>query len=637
MTASQSIFLSFFPLNCQDFGFTVYRRLCGSGDRKEDYPGSSMYRLPSESDSSDTNYAPYWVAFDPAAGLEPFLCSPHTNRQLTYSYLYRLLASKCRERLHPQRDFNLPDQGKVYSRRISFVINSHQEGDEIVWLEPYFLAAKRTFGYLVDFSFYSNEKNQSVRVLQLSLALDRNRRSNKSYYSDKYMRIQVFVRQFRDKVFQLNEHLAIEARRCNFHDGLLQTKQYEFRQKKTAASQFLGVRRYGPVSGVTDPNRIHFVFCERDRWLSNRLFRALRGELFPEQFPGMTKMFGCQFDRETVGGQSLSDFNLDEIKQAVLRAIESNPDKRITPVLVAPYESAEQSDLYYRVKHLCIEHDISCQFVKTSLIRDKRVLKWSASNIGLQLFCKLGGIPWLVKPHSNDCLIVGIGQAHSRQFGPAKKYFAYSVLTDASGQYKELRILGDDEDFGSYISNFRIALKQVILEHYAKYDRFVVHSSFKVRREEVQAVEDVIIDLAGVSGHAKEFVIMKLNQRNKYFAFSSGSNSMIPYESSVLQLSRDEYLVWFEGLQLHKPNVSSRVQRPLHIEFLYSNKELDRARHREYLQDAINVSGANWRGFNAKSLPVSIHYARLVAEFYREFEHLDLDTVDFQLVAPWFL
>ena len=27
-----------------------------------------------------------------------------------------------------------------------------------------------------------------------------------------------------------------------------------------------------------------------------------------------------------------------------------------------------------------------------------------------------------------------------------------------------------------------------------------------------------------------------------------------------------------------------------------------------YLQDILNLSGSNWRGFNAKSMPISIYY-----------------------------
>jgi hypothetical protein len=57
----------------------------------------------------------------------------------------------------------------------------------------------------------------------------------------------------------------------------------------------------------------------------------------------------------------------------------------------------------------------------------------------------------------------------------------------------------------------------------------------------------------------------------------------------------------------------------------------------KYLQDSVNLSGANWRGFNAKSVPVSIYYAKLVADFVKEFRDLNLEEIDWESLTPWFL
>ena len=56
-----------------------------------------------------------------------------------------------------------------------------------------------------------------------------------------------------------------------------------------------------------------------------------------------------------------------------------------------------------------------------------------------------------------------------------------------------------------------------------------------------------------------------------------------------------------------------------------------------HLQDAINLSGANWRGFNAKAMPVSVYYAQLIARYLKEFESHGLAAVDVNTLTPWFL
>jgi hypothetical protein len=128
---------------------------------------------------------------------------------------------------------------------------------------------------------------------------------------------------------------------------------------------------------------------------------------------------------------------------------------------------------------------------------------------------------------------------------------------------------------------------------------------------------------------------MKFNDRNKYFGYSLNNNSFIPYESSLIELSKDEYLVWFEGLQ-YNATVPKRIERPLHVQFLYPH-DLSQEGKLKYLQDAVNLSGANWRGFNAKSVPVSIYYAKLVAGFVKEFRDLGLEEIDWEGLTPWFL
>lgn len=112
---------------------------------------------------------------------------------------------------------------------------------------------------------------------------------------------------------------------------------------------------------------------------------------------------------------------------------------------------------------------------------------------------------------------------------------------------------------------------------------------------------------------------------------------MVPYESSYVKISGKEFLVWFEGLQYHNPNIRKKVERPLHIEFIYPKDGLSETQKRDYLQDAVNLSGANWRGFNAKSLPVSVYYAYLVASYLKEFRALGLQEIDLEAINPWFL
>jgi len=130
-------------------------------------------------------------------------------------------------------------------------------------------------------------------------------------------------------------------------------------------------------------------------------------------------------------------------------------------------------------------------------------------------------------------------------------------------------------------------------------------------------------------------VLLKINDNNKYFGFNLSSNSLVPYESTFLQLSENEFLIWFEGMQYHNTLINKRISGPTHIEFYYTNKKLTLEDKKLFLQEVLNLSGANWRGFNSKSNPISIHYTRLVSKFIKFFSKYE--EIDIENINPWFL
>ena len=76
----------------------------------------------------------------------------------------------------------------------------------------------------------------------------------------------------------------------------------------------------------------------------------------------------------------------------------------------------------------------------------------------------------------------------------------------------------------------------------------------------------------------------------------------------------------------------------MNVEFIhFSAEELSNSDEISYLQDAINLSGANWRGFNAKTSPVSVYYAKIIADYIGHFDKLGLPEIDIENMPPWFL
>lgn len=640
MQGNYSISLNFLPLVLDSFTFTVYRLEDRRQEKAELPKGVSKQSLPTKADDVDKRKK-YWVSLSEINGFEEFECEEHYNQYLTRDFLHNRLVASCQA-----NNSKVPSSEEIgfARRRMSFTLQKHPEGDETVWLQSYYLKSAQKFGFLIDFRFRKDEDIPfSKRVQQLSLSLDKWGKENRNFYSDRYDKVEHFINRYFDHVFPLpyeSSPITVARKLIPSKGKTLANKKYVFCDERTHDSQYMGIKRYCPLVGLDQIPTIFFVYRQQDRLVSLDLYKALRGENFPKVFPGTKTMFGFSMTPDNVKGIAVSNFKEAEM-QRVRDTLLSTGSGPVLAVLVAPWDDEEQEDSqdYFRAKHIFVSAQIPSQVVRLyTLERDSR-LQWSTSNIALQCFSKLGGKPWKVQPCHRRCLIIGIGQSHREAYSDGKryieKYYAYSVLTDSSGLFKELRVLGRSDESEDYLAQLKKNIENIVTDHSSTFDRFVIHAPYKISTSELNSIKEVFSAFRGED--ARQFVVLKINANNDFFGYSHMNNSLVPFESSYVFLAKDEFLVWFEGLQYHNPKVARRYSRPIHIAFHYSNTKLSPKDRLDYLQDTVNLSGANWRGFNAKNLPVSIYYAQLIARFTNRFDELGLPEICLDNLNPWFL
>ena len=630
-----TVALNFFPITTYDFAIRTYRFPFVENARPTAGEEQAARRSLVVNGTRDV----YWTLFGASDNGTETLCSPFDNRYLTIDALRAALVDSCRRNLRAA-DFRVFGGFRPH---IDIVLNEYTEGIQTVQLEPYFLPSTDQFGLLADFRFHPTEDHRGTRrSLQLSLSLDKHGQPNPNYYADRYEHLVDFVRRFHSTLFPLrlphNHIVPVERYFVELPSKRLSAKSYIVGAQGSSRSQFMGVKNSGPLERCGSDTHLYFLYPSEYRSLSHDLFRALRGDTF-STFLGMQKMFSLPVSRENVRGAPLEDFRQDRILEIRDRVVSEAAGRNVVPIVLTPFsrhDAPDENAAYWFLKHAFLSAGLPIQVVATDTVADKNKLKWSAASIGLQVFAKAGGTPWKVKPETDRCLIVGIGQAHRTVSNGIDRYFAYSVLTDSSGIFEEIRILGDSSDESTYLETLVSNLHQILSDYSDRFTSFVVHATFSIRRSELERI-DAVLDSRRQQDSNRDFVSIKFNDRNKFFGFSMAHNSRIPYESTMVALSTNEFLVWFEGLQYSGSNVRGRIGRPLHVRFMYPGHQLGADKQRAYLQDAINLSGANWRGFNAKSLPISVYYAQIVARYLKEFEAHGLPGVDIQTIRPWFL
>ena len=631
------IALNFFPLTTDQFSITCYCSPYVESQPSYSEDGNAVcMKLNIEGE-----YKRYWTTFQRTKKSRKAECHSLNNIYLTIAALRLALSQSCKSQLKPD-EYRIIDS---FERGVEIIVNTFQEGSQAVFLEPYYLHSRGKFGILVDFRFHPKEKYRGTRrSLQLSLALDKQGQRNRNYYADRYLKIVDFVSNLHQRIFPLvvpgGQTVQVESKLVKLTPKTLELKNYVVGSEVESHSQFMGVKQSGPLRSAQVDTHMYFLFRQEDRTLSHDLFRALRGDTF-NTFPGMMGMFKVPISKDNVHGVVMSDFSPAEIHRVRDQIVADNISRNsnVVPIVLTPFsknDTPEKNETYWHLKHAFLSKKLPIQVVANETIADREVLKWSVAGIGLQVFAKIGGTPWKVRPQTERCLIVGIGQAHWKVEDEIKRFFAYSVLSDSSGVLKEIRVLGEDDVEEVYIESFGANLRKIFNDYSSEFSNFVVHSTFSIRKLELDRIAEVLTEQKHQS-ESGEFVALKFNERNRFFGFSVNHNSRVPYESSMVSLSNSEFLVWFEGLQYGQTTPRKMVGNPLHVKFTYPFEKLSFSQQRPHLQDAINLSGANWRGFNAKSLPVSVYYAQLIAKYLKQFERNGLPRVDVNIMIPWFL
>lgn len=630
-----NMYLNFLPLVDSKFSIPLFRKRVANNEEKSD----DTIRFKLKSDFS-SDYELFDICWNEREGFVGYNADSMENYDLTKQFILRGLD----ERLKTLKLIEYYSPTKSFYKELRFIVGSYSEGQREIRLIPYFLPNNIEFGFLVQHHFKVKQGQIFNREVQkLSLSLDAKYQQNRNFYIDTYKYIQAFIDRVVKDIGSIAKGVTLSANLSPAPTDRLATKQYIVGGGKVSSSQYSGIKQNGPFQCVPESVKYLFVFTESLRPLARDVYSGLDGKLYSGMFSGLTGMFGLKFGKDNVEHlliQGYSEQSIEQISQKAV-AMQEGGKYKVCALAFLPASMAEDQnhEVYSHLKLQAIEGGFYTQAIKQETMGKKEQLKWSIANIGLQIFSKLGGIPWLLKPSHARCLIFGIGSSHEiDEEGNIKKYTAYSVCIDTKGNFNKIQPLSSSQDKEKYLSELKSELVRALSDSgNSNIDECVIHLPYKIEKKEIQAIKASVDEVRDDVNF--KIKIIKINTQHKFFGFSH-HNTRVPHESTFVQLSAKEFLVWTEGLQYGKESVSKRISEPLYIEFLCGSVE-DYDDAKTYLQDIINLTGANWRGFNSKAQPISIYYATLIAKFMKRFEMYE-SVNDFSVLSqesfnPWFL
>jgi hypothetical protein len=282
-----------------------------------------------------------------------------------------------------------------FQRAVSIVIKRTAHGNQEIWLEPYFLAAKGQYGFLIDFHFWKKPDATSFREIQrLSLGLDEHYRSNRNAYIDREKIIGSFINGPLAKLFPIQhgtgKPLDVSRRLTPVDVEQLQPKVFVLADNKQDESQWKGLERHGPLEEVREkPIGCIMLFQKDHRPLAEDLYRGLVGKAPGVAFKGMPTVFGLTFDKYF--SVVPERWTMPELEAAVKQIEEIKRKNAGMNLIAVMVEDIENSEIYFEAKYQLLALAIPLQVVTAQLIQRRDQFKWSVSNIALQIFTKLGG------------------------------------------------------------------------------------------------------------------------------------------------------------------------------------------------------------------------------------------------------
>lgn len=271
--------------------------------------------------------------------------------------------------------------------------------------------------------------------------------------------------------------------------------------------------------------------------------------------------------------------------------------------------------------------------------------QWALGGIGLQVFAKLGGVPWLLQTTTKvHELILGLGSASlgTNRFGARDRVVGLTTAFSADGRYyltETSRTVKYDEHESAVVESAVAAFKRVRTEMAWRPGdsvRIVLHSFKDLRRNHIDALKSAVVAAAGPELNV-DFAFLHLAEHHPILLFDPSESQQIPQRGAVVQMGRYEALVAVLG-----PNEvrNDRVgfPRPVCIKL----QEGSTFTQLDYLSEqALAFSALSWRNFTPTSVPITVLYAELIADLLGRLGGLsrwDPDVLRGEVgVSRWFL
>jgi len=202
----------------------------------------------------------------------------------------------------------------------------------------------------------------------------------------------------------------------------------------------------------------------------------------------------------------------------------------------------------------------------------------------------------------------GVGRANVQVPGGARRrIFGYAVAFVANGAYLATHSFppaADEDEYEEKLKDAIVAALSETRDWDQPPERIVIHLPKRTGRRELAAAEAALAE----AGQNLPYALVRIDDSSLYELLDGSSATYAAPKGLTLRLSDRRALVQVEGQTDFGP-----ARRPLLVE-LDGKSTVGSDQFGSLVLQVYRLGHANWRGFNARSKPVTLFYGERLAE-----------------------
>jgi hypothetical protein len=359
-------------------------------------------------------------------------------------------------------------------------------------------------------------------------------------------------------------------------------------------------------------------------------------------FPGFNAIYGTNIDIEQVAFDHSGYDNPEKIFEAFNSAC--SDVTKCFPVIILPRVHRSLYDsMYYRTKAEFLKQGTTSQVFTIDLLNDKKNYRWSLLPTSIQIFTKMGGVPYILERGIVDSpdiqvFIMGLGISYHPLY--KEQRVGYALIFDESGDWQFLEagsITSEDMESGKDVDTLaekiagllNTAITKLANKIQAGRAVLIIHYSGKEisSREEnaiARALQELklsrkILAVYVLKIKKSDIAINDLDSPSKI----NGSETSYPEIGTVFKLKTDVYILVTTGYFMVNREVKSNIWRGLPSSLLISrhkemekiNEEITEINDEILLASVFGLCRLNYTSVQnpVSTEPITTRYSREIA------------------------